>query len=281
MDNRKYHDVLYKFNSRNADESDKIEELRKAMLDVVSYLSTPSDEFIESRFRTNLNEYLSKYNRLIYSELTTYITDMYNDEMKITTFQSNLEKALQGALKNDEYMLSNVTKSILKMYDHTNLAVKQNETFLTPEEKIKEVAKKQTQEIENNIIKIGQEFDKNLNEKVNKAQNNIYSQLISIVAIFVSISFVMFGGMTLMNNLFDYKEMKTIPLFEMLACGSLIGIIMVNVVFAFMQFVLRITDKIKTKDEFPYSYITKSVTRCLFIVMIAAVAISFVLSQQN
>lgn len=281
MDNRKYHDVLYKFNSRNADESDKIEELRKAMLDVVSYLSTPSDEFIESRFRTNLNEYLSKYNRLIYSELTTYITDMYNDEMKITTFQSNLEKALQGALKNDEYMLSNVTKSILKMYDHTNLAVKQNETFLTPEEKIKEVAKKQTQEIENNIIKIGQEFDKNLNEKVNLAQNNIYSQLISIVAIFVSISFVMFGGMTLMNNLFDYKEMKTIPLFEMLACGSLIGIIMVNVVFAFMQFVLRITDKIKTKDEFPYSYITKSVTRCLFIVMIAAVAISFVLSQQN
>lgn len=281
MDNRKYHDVLYKFNSRNADERDKIEELRKAMLDVVSYLSTPSDEFIESRFRTNLNAYLSKYNRLIYSELTTYITDMYNDEMKITTFQSNLEKALQGALKNDEYMLSNVTKSILKMYDHTNLAVKQNETFLTPEEKIKEVAKKQTQEIENNIIKIGQEFDKNLNEKVNKAQNNIYSQLISIVAIFVSISFVMFGGMTLMNNLFDYKEMKTIPLFEMLACGSLIGIIMVNVVFAFMQFVLRITDKIKTKDEFPYSYITKSVTICLFIVMIAAVAISFVLSQQN
>lgn len=281
MDNRKYHNVLYKFNSRNADESDKIEELRKAMLDVVSYLSTPSDEFIESRFRTNLNEYLSKYNRLIYSELTTYITDMYNDEMKITTFQSNLEKALQGALKNDEYMLSNVTKSILKMYDHTNLAVKQNETFLTPEEKIKEVAKKQTQEIENNIIKIGKEFDKNLNEKVNLAQNNIYSQLISIVAIFVSISFVMFGGMTLMNNLFDYKEMKTIPLFEMLACGSLIGIIMVNVVFAFMQFVLRITDKIKTKDEFPYSYITNSVTRCLFIVMIAAVAISFVLSQQN
>lgn len=64
----------------------------------------------------------------------------------------------------------------------------------------------------------------------------------------MAISFVMFGGMSLLNNLFDYSEMKSIPLLEMICGGSLIGIIMITVIYAFIVFVLRLTGKFEKID---------------------------------
>ena len=58
----------------------------------------------------------------------------------------------------------------------------------------------------------------------------------------------MFGGMSLLNNLFDYSEMKSIPLLEMICGGSLIGIVMITVIYAFIVFVLRLTGKFEKID---------------------------------
>lgn len=84
---------------------------------------------------------------------------------------------------------------------------------------------------------------------VSKVVNDLQSQLISIVSIFVAIAFVLFGGMSLMNNLFNYENMDKIPLFEMLCAGSLIGIVMIMSIYAFIVFVLRITGKYDYSEE--------------------------------
>ena len=70
-----------------------------------------------------------------------------------------------------------------------------------------------------------------------------------MISIFVGIAFVMFGGMTLLNNLFDFSDMQTIPLIEVVCLGSLMGIIMITIIYAFITFVLRLTEKEIKKSE--------------------------------
>lgn len=79
-------------------------------------------------------------------------------------------------------------------------------------------------------------------EEIESTKTGIYTQLISIVSIFVAISFVMFGGMSLLNNLFDYSRLERIPLIEMLCGGSLIGLIIVAVMYGFILTVIKLTN---------------------------------------
>ena len=74
-------------------------------------------------------------------------------------------------------------------------------------------------------------------------KNKITSDVIAMISIFVGIAFVMFGGMTLLNNLFDFSGMETIPLMELVCLGSLMGIIMIVIIYAFIIFVLKLTEK--------------------------------------
>ena len=67
------------------------------------------------------------------------------------------------------------------------------------------------------------------------------SQMIAIVAIFVGISFVMFGGMSLINDLFTFVDGQPVPLVELICLGCLIGIVMIVVMYCFIMFILSIT----------------------------------------
>jgi uncharacterized membrane protein YkvI len=60
------------------------------------------------------------------------------------------------------------------------------------------------------------------------------SQMIAIVAIFVGISFVMFGGMSLINDLFTHVDGQPVPLVELICLGCLIGIVMIVVMYCFI-----------------------------------------------
>ena len=65
----------------------------------------------------------------------------------------------------------------------------------------------------------------------------------SIVSIFDGIAFVMFVGMSLLNSLFDFSGMQSVPVNELLCLGSLIGIVIIAAIYAFMIFILRLTGK--------------------------------------
>ena len=72
-------------------------------------------------------------------------------------------------------------------------------------------------------------------------KDSLMSQMIAIVAIFVGISFVMFGGMSLINDLFTHVDGQPVPLVELICLGCLIGIVMIVVMYCFIMFILSIT----------------------------------------
>lgn len=149
------------------------------------------------------------YHRILYSEITNFILtgNLENQYEKreefISQILNNIDLIFDYTLKvygnnSDEYRI------VLKIYDHINLINMQYEDFHTPDEHIENIVNTGNAAINKNVERV--------KEELKNAEKGIYTQLISIVSLFVAIAFVMFGGVSLMNNIFDYSELEKIPL---------------------------------------------------------------------
>ena len=212
-------------------------KIKRSMKELIEILSKDINSFDVDVFLKKLEDYLTEYKRLLYSEVSVYIYAISSTtESKRLNVLENMNNTFNYQLKKDGKIESALTKVVIKLWDHINLAVNQYNELKTNDESFQ---------------KRIQPFIDQINENKKEWQDSkkeLYSQLIGIVSIFVAISFVMFGGMSLLNNLFDYSEMKSIPLLEMICGGSLIGIVMITVIYAFIVFVLRLTGKFEKID---------------------------------
>ena len=65
------------------------------------------------------------------------------------------------------------------------------------------------------------------------------TQLISLIAIFTALSFIVFGGISSLDNIFD--GVKDIPVTKLMIVGSIWCFCIMNLVFVFMFFVGKLT----------------------------------------
>jgi hypothetical protein len=222
---------------RNKNPNNEEIKIKRAMKELIEILSKDINSFDVNGFLKKLEDYLAEYKRLLYSEVSVYIYAISSTtEKKRLNVLENMNNTFNYQLKKDEKIESALTKVVIKLWDHINLAINQyNELKINDES------------FQKRIQPVIDQINENKKE-LQDSKKELYSQLIGIVSIFVAISFVMFGGMSLLNNLFDYSEMKSIPLLEMICGGSLIGIIMITVIYAFIVFVLRLTGKFEKID---------------------------------
>lgn len=225
---------------RNKNPNNEEIKIKRAMKELIEILSKDINSFDVNGFLKKLEDYLAEYKRLLYSEVSVYIYAISSTtEKKRLNVLENMNNTFNYQLKKDEKIESALTKVVIKLWDHINLAVNQyNELKINDES------------FQKRIQPVIDQINENKKE-LQDSKKELYSQLIGIVSIFVAISFVMFGGMSLLNNLFDYSEMKSIPLLEMICGGSLIGIVMVIAVYVFILFMLRITGNIEEGKQ-PY-----------------------------
>ena len=252
-------------------DSNSIEKTKKSLHNLLEKLMENSKSFNPETFVDELNEYIDSDKRLLYSEITLKVNELYEkDDEKLTTLMSNLDKLYEYQfdkdLNEDAEKNEKLKKIIIKLWDHVNLA---NVQIV----KLKMSDKEFQKRIDPTIKKIDKstcQFEKSKKDliaEINNTKKDIYAQLISIVSIFVAISFVMFGGMSLLNNLFDYSRLERIPLIEMLCGGSLIGLIIVAVMYGFILTVIKLTnhDIGKGKDLLFRSVINRTTWFLFFI----------------
>lgn len=221
-----------------------LDSVRKDLKAVLKELEQSTEVFNPAQFTKKLRNYIDKNNRFLYSEISGYVNGLSEtaEDSKLPSVLSNLDNLYeyQYELSDDE----EIKKVIIKLLDHINLANYQINTLKLSEEGFQERISPYTEKV---LL---------AEEELRKTKKEIYTQLISIVSIFVAISFVMFGGMSLLNNLFDYSKMSNVPLLEMLCGGSLIGLVMVLVVYSFMLFVLKLIDSNYTNLPFRKGIVT-------------------------
>lgn len=184
------------------------------------------------------DEYIARYDRFFYSTISHFILSEEDDEQVASVIQ-NITVIISKVRKNKEIpdterinpdSLSNSIidisekryKLLLKFMDHCNLAeVQRNIYHIT-----------QTN-IENKVDTL---FYEEIKPQIDSYEKNITTQLISLVAIFTALSFVIFGSISILDNLLN--NIKVLPLLKIIFIGDLWMLCMINIFAFFARIIL-------------------------------------------
>ena len=221
-----------------------LETIQAETVNLAKSLNTPEQEFNIDDFEKLLDDYLTKYSRILYSSFTAYIYRLKSEkkDKEIDNMSGNLVSIISSF--NVEEKIEDRQKILLKLYDHISLATRQASTMEATKEKVDPYILKATETIKSQLENLNQDmiaYKERMRADIEAQKDSLMSQMIAIVAIFVGISFVMFGGMSLINDLFTHVDGQPVPLVELICLGCLIGIVMIVVMYCFIMFILSIT----------------------------------------
>lgn len=221
-----------------------LETIQAETVNLAKSLNTPEQEFNIDDFEKLLDDYLTKYSRILYSSFTAYIYRLKSEkkDKEIDNMSGNLVSIISSF--NVEEKIKDRQKILLKLYDHISLATRQASTMEVTKEKVDPYILKATETIKSQLENLNQDmiaYKERMRADIEAQKDSLMSQMIAIVAIFVGISFVMFGGMSLINDLFTHVDGQPVPLVELICLGCLIGIVMIVVMYCFVMFILSIT----------------------------------------
>lgn len=221
-----------------------LETIQAETVNLAKSLNTPEQEFNIDDFEKLLDDYLTKYSRILYSSFTAYIYRLKSEkkDKEIDNMSGNLVSIISSF--NVEEKIEDRQKILLKLYDHISLATRQASTMEVTKEKVDPYILKATETIKSQLENLNQDmiaYKERMRADIEAQKDSLMSQMIAIVAIFVGISFVMFGGMSLINDLITHVDGQPVPLVELICLGCLIGIVMIVVMYCFIMFILSIT----------------------------------------
>lgn len=184
-----------------------------------------------------LNSYLNtahKLDRILYSEISSYIFGLTSDNRGI--FLTNVEKLLVYVLNQKKSMNEDIRKIVIKIYDHVQLATHQIENASNIfGNSIVDVKDKFSQEIE----EIKKEFRDEL--------KNIEKGYITILGIFAAIVLTFVGTITFTTSVLQNIDKASI--FRLILIVDLIGIVVINVMYLLISFILEINNKYKDRNK--------------------------------
>lgn len=186
-----------------------------------------------------LQKYIGKYDRILYSPISNVIYNCYDHnaadeaEKKIGTIISNLDNLVSYTVSSDFNtrrsqtkksesikQLDDTKKAILKIWDHVNLAQQQYSVLKQSDEEYQ-------QKFEKLISSYREEMTKDMN-----------TQLLTMVSIFTALAFLVFGGISSLDNIFSTHG---IPLLKLMCVGAIWGLCILNLIFIFLFCVGKMT----------------------------------------
>ena len=192
-------------------------------------LSEESKEFQlkQQDWLNTLDKYAQDYKRLIYSKITAYVYTL--DDEKYDVFVNNL-RCVYNAVAAQTPPSDDTEKEtflrqrsyVTKFYDHVNLARSQATLLRIKKEQLDQSVKDQ--------------FMPALTE----TSANLTSQLVSLVALFTALSFIVFGGISSLDSIFSVLAQKNNTVLPAILVAIVWAFCMMNLLFLFMHFVLRI-----------------------------------------
>lgn len=202
--------------------------------------------FDESEVFGMLCKYLEKYHRVLYSTLTQKVYDVSDTSTstesatmpdKFATVMSNLDKLVnyvsdeeniqnylrEAETEHEKQVVFDACKTVIKIWDHVILAHRQY--------------------LELKRVDPGFEryMQKSIEDSRRELSRDMISQMLTLVGIFTALSFVLFGGLSSLDNLLNGLQSER--LLKLLAIGCVWGIVMIDILFVFLQCVARMTGR--------------------------------------
>lgn len=214
--------------SSNELTSNIIGEMSSSINDICAILSVESSVFDVKQAFNTVKEYVKNYDRLLYSNISTYCYNL--DSQKTDNFLGNLNSLMEyvysrnynngisaetGKGDTKEVELREKTKRIIiKLYDNVNLACAQFSTLRRSEEDLHQAFEREFEPAKEQITK------------------DMSAQLITLVGIFTAIAFLVFGGLSTLTGVFSSLDY---PLARLIMIISIWGLTLSNGVFILMS----------------------------------------------
>ena len=192
-------------------------------------LFSEAQEFDEEQVFADLVEYIAEYHRILYSPISNTIYQYYQEHesddaaKKVGSMLSNVEAVIaytktdRFAKKKEESKrpenYEDASKAILKIWDHISLAQQQYSM-------LKKSDKEYKKQIDDRLIPFKEDLTKDMN-----------SQLLTMIGIFTALAFLIFGGISSLENVFSNPQL---PLFKLMIVGCVWGLCILNLVFVFL-----------------------------------------------
>lgn len=206
--------------------NDYISNMQSEMNEICESLLMETEKFKANDFIKKVKSYADKNERLLYTNMSNFIFSL--DDQEFGIIQSNMDKVIEHIYNyndsKDDSIGENcdITKRIiLKIWDHINLARRQYILFSQKDDDYQRIVEKKMEIAEAKITK------------------EMTIQLISIVSIFTALSFLIFGGMSSLDNIFEGA--KDIQITKLIIVGTIWCFCIMNLVFVFLFFVGKLT----------------------------------------
>ncbi len=216
----------------------EISEQKRSQSSLYLKLTVNNTDFDFVEWMKEFNAFAKKYDRFLYSAITSAILREKSED-KISFVMGNV-KTIVDKIKKDsnkkDYQISDealkesiVTvsqdkyKMLIKLYDHCNLANTQRSVYNQTKQDISHLT------------------DDAIKQKVGEYEKDITTQLISLVSIFTALSFVIFGGISVLDNLL--QNVRVLPVIKTLLVGDLWLICMANLFILFTKFICIMTTR--------------------------------------
>lgn len=209
---------------QNLKEENEIDKAAKEARKLCEQLN--SEYFEPASWLQDVQKYAkNKDNRLLYFAISDYIFGLEQRD-HVT---SHIAEAVSCVMQEDSRYEYETRKMTMKLYDHINLAIRQKEMF-----------NKNTDDLKKQIKDI---VDPQIELKSAALTKEITGQLVSLIAIFTALSFIVFGGISSLSSIFqslqDTMTDKNTVLPTLIVTVAW-ALCLMNLLFGFMYFVLKI-----------------------------------------
>lgn len=223
----------------------EMQKMQDEIVGIFRCLLPNADEFDEKSAYNALYKYIDSKKRILYSPLSNIIYDYFTEKKsdEAGTINSNVEKLVDHA--ENEYKaitptsankdtIENTYKACIKIWDHVNLAQQQYHTLKQSDAEYKE------------------KFQANIADYKQKMTEELNSQLLTLVSIFTALAFLVFGGITSLDNIFSTTG---IPLLKILIICTLWSLGLLNLIFIFLYCVSKMTALKFRSTDYPQATI--------------------------
>ena len=243
---------------RNPDE----QERRDKLIELLFELSKAQDIFREKKKRSDIFLKLEEiyyipgsdeYFRHFYSDILSTLTQIDSDdnEGSLDVLAVNMQAIKDGyqAVNYDGDKLIDISKSIIKLFDHTNLEVARinytkqlNNATKSDLASTKELLKKQREEFDNTKSET-ETIQNTLREdkKIEDNQKQMQNEYVTILGIFAAIVLAFTGGMTFSSSVLN--NISKASVYRLSLISFIIGLVFFNLIWVLIDFVRDINGK--------------------------------------
>lgn len=248
---------------RNPDE----QERRDKLINLLFELSQSQDIFREKEKRSGIFLELEQiyyiqgsdeYFRHFYSDIFSTLTQIDSDDNQgsLDVLAVNMQAIKDGyqAVNYDGSKLIDISKAIIKLYDHTNLEVARinytkqlNNVTKSDLASTKELLQKQKEEFDNaksetEMIRntLGEETDK-ANKRIEDSQKQMQNEYVTILGIFAAIVLAFTGGMTFSSSVLN--NISKASVYRLSLISFIIGMIFFDLIWVLIDFIRDINGK--------------------------------------